>query len=144
MQETLKLNITSDPANLAEVRRAVESLCRQHGFDDASIDDVGLCVNEALANVIRHAYDGAIDRPIEVSVDCDQRAVTVRIRDWGNGIDPSAKPIAPKDPLKPGGLGLICLRKMMDSTEFLPQNDGMLLIMSRLKNRGSSEPLSTP
>ena len=31
-----------------------------------AVGDVGLCVNEALANVMRHAYGGATDRPIVI------------------------------------------------------------------------------
>ena len=62
----VELNITSDPANLAAARKAVEALCRTVGFDDTAIGEIGLCVNEALANVIRHAYGNATDRPIEL------------------------------------------------------------------------------
>jgi anti-sigma regulatory factor (Ser/Thr protein kinase) len=136
MSEQLRLNIKSDPANLAAVRRDVEGLCQRQGFDDAAVGDIGLCVNEAMANVIRHAYGGATDRPIKVDVDCDPSAVSIRIRDWGNGVDPSRLPPKKHDPMKPGGLGLICLRQMMDEVAFQPQNDGgILLTMKRQRKR---------
>src|SRR4051794_10972228 len=64
---SLRLKITSDPANLAPVRRAVEQFCREHRFNEAAVNEIGLVVNEAMANVIRHAYAGAVDRPIEVN-----------------------------------------------------------------------------
>jgi anti-sigma regulatory factor (Ser/Thr protein kinase) len=35
------------------------------------------------------------------------------------------------DPLKPGGLGLPCMKQLMGSVEFVPQADGMLLRMYR-------------
>src|SRR4051812_49335945 len=60
----IQLKITSDPANLAPVREAVEDLCERRGFDEIAVGEIGLCVNEALANVMRHAYDNATDRPI--------------------------------------------------------------------------------
>ena len=126
--------INSDPANLADVRHRVERLCATHGLDEKAIGEVGLCVNEAMANVIRHAYDGATDRPIEIVVECDDARVTIRIRDWGNGKDPSELPAKKKDPLKPGGLGLICLREMMDDVQFQQQPDGMLLEMTKNKS----------
>ncbi|HRK29796.1 MAG TPA: ATP-binding protein [Tepidisphaeraceae bacterium] len=146
MSEELRLNITSDPANLAEARRAVEELCARHGFSAAAGADLGLCVNEAVANVIRHAYGGAKDRPIRIDATVESRAsgaiaagkqsavelqVRVQIRDWGNGVDPRDLPenAKPKDPLKPGGLGLICMQRMLDEFEFRPQTDGMLLEM---------------
>src|SRR5918997_7060424 len=67
--DRLVLNVTSDPANLAPVRRACEAFARTHGLDDAATADVGLCVNEAMANVTRHAYGGATDRPVVVTAE---------------------------------------------------------------------------
>jgi anti-sigma regulatory factor (Ser/Thr protein kinase) len=134
----VRLNITSDPANLAPVRKAVEDLAGASGFDASAVGDIALCVNEALANVMRHAYGGATDRPIEVAADVDERAggaMRIRIRDWGNGVNPEELPHKPHDPLTPGGLGMICLRKMMDDVHFTPQPDGMLLEMSRRRRR---------
>jgi anti-sigma regulatory factor (Ser/Thr protein kinase) len=135
----VRLNITSDPANLATVRKAVEELAAAHGFDATACGEIALCVNEALANVTRHAYGGATDRPIEFAADMDERdaELRVRIRDWGSGVNPESLPAKKRDPMTPGGLGLVCLRKMMDDVRFTPQPDGMLLEMSRRKRRPS-------
>lgn len=129
------MRILSDPANLASVRKSVEELTLAGGFDAGAVGEVALCVNEALANVMRHAYNGAPDRPIDVSAELTRDAIVVRIRDWGTGVNPEALPHPPHDPLKPGGLGLICLRQMMDDVHFESQPDGMLLEMSRKKKR---------
>jgi serine/threonine-protein kinase RsbW len=131
----LELKIPSDPATLASVREAVESLCRNGGFDETAIGEIGLCVNEAMANVIRHAYDGATDKPISIRAGMHDGEVVIQIRDWGNGVNPADIPPTAHDPLTPGGLGLICLRKMLDETTFTPQPDGMLLTMKRKVNR---------
>jgi anti-sigma regulatory factor (Ser/Thr protein kinase) len=130
----VRLKIDSDPANLATIRKAVEGLALEGGFDGHACGEIALCVNEALANIMRHAYGGATDRPIEVEASMSDQTLHVRIRDWGNGVNPEMLSVPPRDPLKPGGLGLICLRKLMDELRFLPQVDGMLLEMSR-KNR---------
>lgn len=127
----VELSMTSEPGQIAAVRRAVESLCTDEGLDDRSACEVGLCVNEALANVIRHAYEGAAGRPIRVTAVCDAREVEVRIRDWGNGVNPAELPQRPYDPLEPGGLGLICLGRCMDEVRFEPQGDGMLLVLRK-------------
>lgn len=131
----IELNISSDPANLAEVRRAIESFCTGHGFSEKAVGEIGLCVNEALANVTRHAYEGATDKPVRLVATVENDLATITIRDWGNGIDPSLQPVKAKDPNVPGGLGLICLREMLDSAEFEPQRDGMLLTMTRTRTR---------
>jgi len=140
----LVLNVTSDPANLAPVRRACEAFCRSHGLDDAATADVGLCVNEAMANVTRHAYGGATDRPVVVTTESIAaeagRAATstvgvrITIRDWGTGVNPLATPRREHDPTQPGGLGLVCLRQLVNEAVFEPQPDGgMLLTMVKRK-----------
>ena len=136
----LMLNVTSDPANLAPVRRACEAFCRSHGLDDAATADVGLCVNEAMANVTRHAYGGATDKPVVVTSESLQASdggnagVRITIRDWGTGVNPLALPPKERDPLQPGGLGLVCLRQLVDEAVFTPQPDGgMLLTMIKRK-----------
>jgi serine/threonine-protein kinase RsbW len=131
----LRLRILSDPANLSSVRKVVEQMAQAGGFDSTACGEIALCVNEALANIMRHAYDGATDRPIEVSAEVSGDTIGIRIRDWGKGVNPDSLPPAPHDPLTPGGLGLICLREMMDQVQFTPQPDGMLLDMCRKKQR---------
>lgn len=127
--------IVSDPAQIAPVRLAVERLANDSGFDAKAVGEIGLCVNEAIANIIRHAYDGKPDRPIHVKAHFDAKLeqLHVLIRDWGKGVNPETLPVKAKqlDPLLPGGLGLICLKQMMTAVVFTPQPDGMLLTMSR-------------
>jgi anti-sigma regulatory factor (Ser/Thr protein kinase) len=128
----LRLNITSDPANLALVRHACEDYCQRCGLSSAATADVGLCVNEAMANITRHAYAGAHDKPVELNGWCDAGGVHVSIRDWGSGELP--EPREKRDPLTPGGLGMVCLRQLMDDIVYTPQPDGMLLTMTKRKH----------
>lgn len=126
----LRLRITSDPANLAPVRRAVEDFSAACGFREEARGQIVLCVNEALANVTRHAYDGAADRPVHLDAMFDDGLLRITIRDWGCGRVPAE--CGPRhDPLRPGGVGMVCLRELMDTITFTPQPDGMLLTMER-------------
>jgi serine/threonine-protein kinase RsbW len=120
------MRINSDPAHLAPVRKAVEGFAAQNGFAQKAVHDVGLCLNEALANVMRHAYGGRKDGPIVVTAEASAAELVVRVRDWGNGIDPSTIPHEPYNPLTPGGVGLICLSELLDQMVYEPQRDGML------------------
>jgi anti-sigma regulatory factor (Ser/Thr protein kinase) len=131
--QRVELTIQSDPSQILGVRRAVEGLASEIGLDERAVGDVGLCVNEALANVMRHAYGGAKGRPIVVTALCQDGGLVVTIRDWGNGVNPGDLPPRPYDPLEPGGLGLICLRQMMSDVAYVPQKDGMLLVMTKHK-----------
>ena len=141
----LQLEIRSEAAQIAPIRHQIEDFARQAQFDEAAVGQIGLCVNEALANVIRHAYDGAAGRPIVVTAECrlDEngpahshgKQICVTIRDWGKGNNPADCAPKCKDPLRPGGLGMICLREWMDQVTFVPQPDGMLLILVKNQHR---------
>ncbi len=130
--QRVELRITSNPASIAGVRRRVEALARQV-LNERAVGEIGLCLNEALANVIRHAYEGATDRPIVVTAELAGDALSIAIRDWGNGVNPSELPVEQYNPVAPGGVGMLCLRKLMDEYEFRPQERGMLLVMKRSK-----------
>jgi len=138
----LELRITSEPEQISAVRRAVESLCCDERLGDQIACEMGLCVNEALANVIRHAYGKQPGKPIAVSAACDDQSIEVRIQDWGNGVNPATLPPRPYDPLEPGGLGLICMQRCMNEVRYEPQPDGMLLVLKRIK--GPGEHVSAP
>ena len=130
----VRLNVTSDPVHLATVRRALEAFCLDWGLGEAAAGDVGLVVNEAMANITRHAYAGATDKPVSVTGKWDpaKESVTIVLRDWGSGFNPVS--VQPKrDPTQPGGLGLICIRCLMDEVDYAPQPDGMVLTMTKHK-----------
>ena len=125
----------SHPATLAPVRQQVEAFTEKAGFDFDARGQIVLVVNEAMANVMRHAYRGAADRPIEVTAEDTGDALRIDVRDWGSGENPDADFRGEHDPNTPGGLGLICLRQFMDEVKFSPQPDGMNLTMIRRKKR---------
>ena len=134
----IELHIDSRPAQIASVRRTLEEFAGTVGFDSTTQAQLGLCVNEALANVIRHAYGGVAGKPIVIVAEYDVQAtpspaLRVTMRDWGNGVNPAACTPRPRDPLTPGGVGLICLRSLLDEVTYSPQPDGMLLTMVKKK-----------
>ncbi len=127
----LELKVDSDPTNLAAVRKSVEAFAASMGFSERDVGEIGLCVNEAMANIIRHAYAGKTDRPIQVGVSGEARGITITLRDWGNGVDPTKMPHRAYNPLEPGGVGLICLTQWMDDVTYTPQPDGMLMTLQK-------------
>lgn len=135
----VELNLLSHPGLLRKARIALEEYGREMGLNGTQTDRIGLALNEALANVMCHGYGGATDKPIQVVFDrrgqgADMELV-VTIRDWAPPFDPSTLPNDPPPPdpdnIKPGGLGLLCMRKLMDQVHFAAQADGMLLTMTK-------------
>lgn len=125
----------SSPEHVAGIRVEIEAMAKQIGFSERCVGEIGLVTNEAIANIIEHAYRDERGKPIEIWAEAKNGGIEIRLRDWGPGVDPTKLPRKEKDPLVPGGLGLICMREMMDKAEYTPQppsdGGGMLLTLFR-------------
>jgi anti-sigma regulatory factor (Ser/Thr protein kinase) len=122
----LKLSLLSEPRLLCVVRAAVTEVAVMFGFQDAEVRSIVLAIDEALTNVIRHAYQGAFDRPIHVSfyrarVKANkgvQEALKIQIVDRGVPLKTERLVGRSLDDIRPGGLGLHFIREIMDSVTF--------------------------
>ena len=133
----IRMTIFSSPSHLAVVRGAVDGLCRSVGFDDDCVMRVVMSVDEALCNVIRHAYDNAEDQPIDVELAWARPAdgVRISIRDHGRHVVPERLSPPARDELRPGGLGLHIMTACMDQVEYSPAEGGgtVLTMLKRLE-----------
>jgi anti-sigma regulatory factor (Ser/Thr protein kinase) len=122
----LKLELRSNPNLLCVVRGAMERLTEVFGFAAPEIRSVTRAVDEALTNIMRHAYGGRVDQPIEMLC---RRVAQRRTSDGGDGLEillsdrgPAVDPAKLRgrrlDEIKPGGLGLHFIRQSMDTVEF--------------------------
>lgn len=141
MVEPLKITITSNPAHIRVVRTAVETFSGRNGFTQTQSHQIGLAVNEALANVIEHGYQGNTDQVIHVSVEMltddqfSEKGIRVIIRDFGRQVDPECIKGRDLDDIRPGGLGVHIMRTVMDKVVYrcLPDG-GMELTMLKYIN----------
>ena len=131
--------ILSSPASLPAVRAELAALCERIGFDDETVGKIVLSVDEALTNIIRHAYDGAADKPIVIeaaAIEAEPGGVRIDLRDFGKVVDPER--IKPRDlsDVRPGGLGVHIIRECMDQVEYRPgEAGGTHLSMSKALTR---------
>ena len=132
-------------AVLENVPRAIECVtewAQRAGFDERALYEMQLAVDEACANVVDHAYQGADPGDIEVSCRLDDQILTVRVRDWGTGFDLTdvADPDldAPLEERTLGGLGLFLVRQVMDDVQFRsdPELGNELMMSKRLNIAG--------
>ncbi len=123
----------SDPENLRLVRRKVFDLAFELGFDEDLRQRIVLAVDEAFANVIRHAYAGCCDGRIELSVWLDTDAVRFELRDYAKPVDPNR--IKPRDlsECRPGGLGINLIDSVMDRWQFRHPDDGAGNLLTMIK-----------
>src|SRR5437773_12525971 len=64
----LRMELRSNPEMLCVVRNALGELTAKLGFSEPDCRAVVRAVDEALTNIIRHAYLGDPDRPIDASL----------------------------------------------------------------------------
>jgi len=141
--KSITLRILSAPGHLPVVRAATEKLCEMMGFDDETAGQIVLSLDEALANVIEHAYDGSADGAIEVTLtpvgdDCPN-ALCIRLRDHGRQVDPSKIRPRDLDDVRPGGLGVHIIQQYMDRVDFEPADGGgtILTMVKELPAKGT-------
>jgi serine/threonine-protein kinase RsbW len=111
---------------LCVVRGALGPLTEMLGLSSETCRAVILAVDEALANVIRHAYLGQTDKPVEVTFRrCQVRgdegwrdALEIELEDHGIPVKAEKMLGRPLDEIRPGGLGLHFIRENMDSVKF--------------------------
>jgi len=144
------ISITSCPAHLPVVRAAVEKLCQLAGFDERAAAGVVVSVDEALANVIKHAYDGREGEPIELALraltEGDRQAgIEVVLTDHGRTVDPETIRGRDLADVRPGGLGTHIMGACMDSVEYAHQQAGgtRLTMVKYLTERRACEPAPT-
>lgn len=136
----LRLELRSNPEMLCVVRTAVGELAKALGFPETESRAVVLAVDEALTNIIRHAYRGHTGRPIEISmrrvqvrtVRARREALEIELVDRGLKVDPAKLCGRPLEEVRPGGLGLHFIRECMDAVRFRRKNGWNQLRMMKI------------
>jgi serine/threonine-protein kinase RsbW len=126
----LRLELPSDPSLLCAVRGAVERLTESFGFSAPDCRAVTRAVDEALTNIIRHAYNGRPDKPIEmffrsVHSDADPKGslgLEILLCDRGPSIKRAQLCMRALEEVRPGGLGLHFIQQSMDIVEYKRAN----------------------
>jgi anti-sigma regulatory factor (Ser/Thr protein kinase) len=108
----------SHPCYLSVVRAAVGQLATVVGWDETESRAITLAVDEALANVIRHAYHGRADGSIELHCSVRADELQFRIQDTGDPPDPALICAREVGCDKIGGLGTHIIRDVMDSVSY--------------------------
>jgi len=120
----IKFSMPSDPRYLCTVRGAIGPLAAAIGWNESECRAIVLAVDEALANIIRHAYHGRADGLMEL--ECREIADGLEITMLDNGDAPDLSKICARDPDsdQPGGLGTHIIKEVMDTFSYQPSPEG--------------------
>ena len=118
MAAEVDVRIVSDPRWLRLARSIVNSCCREFGISQADSRAIVSALNEALTNVMRHAYLGDRTRPILIACRRVGDGIELEVRDRGRHFDPVTHPSPPPDELRAGGRGLFIIRESVDDLQY--------------------------
>lgn len=114
----MKLVISSNPRLLHIVRGVIRYCAQAAGFPEPDVDCLAMAIDEAAANVIRHAYDNRPDGRLSLEVLTFPDRLEFVLEDDGRKVRPEA--IRPRElgDVRPGGLGTYFIRCFMDQSSY--------------------------
>ena len=147
MTETIELSIESKLEFVDMVSSVVKNVTGKMGFDEYDASWIELSVHEAVINAITHGNKSADDKQVDVKFVFEPQALTVFVRDRGDGFDPEGlpNPLDPENLLNPAGRGILYMRSFMDQVDLTRHPEGgMQITMSKNRPAPSSSPPAPP
>lgn len=143
LRRLAELRIDADPCCLRLVRSLVHGAMEALEADPEVTECVVLAVNEACANVIRHAYGPDRNGEIVLQIFNNRDEIKFRLLDYAPPVDRSCVCPPAAAELRPGGLGMHLILKIMDEAAFVepPPGVGNAFEMTKrgLRTRRSGE-----
>ena len=137
LQKENTLVIKSRPDQIARVRNWVAEKAQAAGFSTEDVFALKLAVSETCTNVIRHAYEGAADKDIVLSIGIEGDTLSLTIQDFGKKFDLSRYKSPDLDEPAEGGYGVYLIRELMDEVEYDTSSpQGTVLRMVKRKGAG--------
>ena len=130
MDLRLKLVMQSDTRVLGIARAAVSEFAAVCGLSEDERQGVVLALDEALANIIRHAYKHRHDQEMELSCQANQDRIVFRMLDQGEPADPEKICGRPLDEVSLSGRGTHLMKAIMDEVayELVPEGNQLTLV----------------
>jgi serine/threonine-protein kinase RsbW len=118
-----KIRVPADMSKLCNLRDQVSQLCAEQEVPSKTTRRMVLAIDEALSNIIEHAY--LKDKAIDLSVEITDDKVMAEIVDRGIAFDPSPYDASPDCRSYPRrGFGLYLIHMIVDRIEYERTNDG--------------------
>lgn len=136
MIEQQTLEVPAKLEVLGVVSSFVTGAARAAGLDEHAVWEVQLAVDEAVTNIITHAYqEHDLEGPMWIEVGQRDALLVITLRDHGARFNPDDVPepdlVSPLEERKTGGLGLFLMRKLMQDVVFKHEDDCNILQLTK-------------
>jgi sigma-B regulation protein RsbU (phosphoserine phosphatase) len=129
--EEWRLEVLARKDGIVRAKTRVETILVARDLPHDVVSDCLLVVEEVLANVMTHAYQGECDRPVRVDVSVTPQEVRLRFADTAHPFDPLARPDpdleAPAADRPVGGLGVLLVKRLAHRCEYTRDGDQNVL-----------------
>ena len=126
---------TGDSAAMIAVRDRIMDFLHEHCVDEQQEIDIMIALQEGLANAVLHGTRNDPSKVVRCSVDVTPEAITIVIRDPGQGFDTAAATDSTDDGtnLTQHGRGIHLMRSLMDEVSY--RHGGSELRLKKLRSR---------
>lgn len=135
---TYRKTIHASTEYLAEVRNFVANHAASHGFNTQKISDIRLAVDEAITNIIKHAYKGDDSHTIDIKVSFRDDKICIQILDTGATFNLKTFPQPDiKEKIKQkkrGGMGVYLIHSLMDDVSYGRKSGSNEMTMCKYKH----------
>lgn len=137
--ESLRLVVPGTVGYLDIVRDFVTRVAGSAGFAAGDVDEIVLALDEAVANIVEHAYEKSSlpveRRTLDLEVRFEDGGLIFVLRDRGEPFDPTlAAAVDLERHLASGskdGLGIHLMRRLMHEIRYRRSDDGNELVLVR-------------
>lgn len=115
------LLLDNEPFEVSRAAAWLDGLLEGASLSPRVIATLQVALDEVLNNILIHGYADLETHKIEVRVTADASAATLEFIDDGIPFDPTqheAVPAGDSDGPRPGGLGLVFVRRLMDDLAY--------------------------
>lgn len=123
MERIERIHFLAHADKLKPLRQLVKDAARVMGCSDENLDCIVMAINEACMNIIQHAYQDEDNGEIIIEIWKGYEELIIRIYDFAEKIDCNKIKSRDLDDIRPGGLGVHLIHKVMDSVDYKNIND---------------------
>src|SRR5947209_8127530 len=111
---------SSDLRQMAGMRAFLRDVCREAWgtHDSEAINQLEVALAEAAANIIKHAYQGEQNRPIELVIEAGADQVSVSLYHEGQDFDPDSVAPPAFDGSRESGFGVYLIKQTVDEVHY--------------------------
>lgn len=131
----LSIDFSTNYEELPRIYQEVEQFLISHKIRDPILNNILLCVDELVTNIMKYAYSDHKDHTAHLKCQIFDSKIEVELRDDGIPFDPTNhihRPTQASNEVKLGGHGIALVLKLMDRVDYKRENDYNIVTATKI------------